>query len=62
MSKTIKVVIDQDGSVEIEAIGYKGPECEKATQALEEAIGDVVSRKKKPEYNARVASQSVVRS
>jgi len=50
MRKSIEVTIQTDGKVQIEAIGFKGGACEKATQAIEQALGTVASRKKKPEY------------
>ena len=50
MRKSIEVTIKTDGKVEIEAIGFKGGACEKATQAIEQALGTVSTRKKKPEF------------
>lgn len=48
--KQIKVTVNEDGSLEIEAVGYKGNACEKATAALEKALGVPGKRTKKPEY------------
>lgn len=48
--RQIIVIVDSDGNVKIEAVGYKGPACTKATQALEEALGMVKSRDKRPDY------------
>lgn len=48
--KQIKVTVNEDGSLEIEAVGYKGNACEKATAALEKALGVAGKRTKKPEY------------
>ncbi|MDB6017689.1 MAG: hypothetical protein JWR19_2178 [Pedosphaera sp.] len=48
--KTITVEIDANGQVTIEAAGFKGNACEKATEALEKALGVPSNRKKKPEY------------
>ncbi|MGN6556203.1 MAG: DUF2997 domain-containing protein [Verrucomicrobiota bacterium] len=48
--KQIKVIISEDGSVEIEAVGFKGNSCERATAALEKALGVKTGGKKKPEY------------
>jgi hypothetical protein len=50
MSKTIEVVISPIGEILIEAVGFKGPDCEKATAFLEEALG-IGQKKKKPEYH-----------
>jgi len=51
--KEIEVVVNPDGSVSVEALGYSGPECEKATAFIEEALGEVQTRKRKPEYYRR---------
>ncbi|MEI8289556.1 MAG: DUF2997 domain-containing protein [Verrucomicrobiota bacterium] len=50
--KTIIVEINPAGEVAIETTGFKGNACEKATAALEAALGNTASRKKKPEYFA----------
>lgn len=49
--KSIQVLIDETGAVEIEAIGFKGNACEKATAGLEKALGVVRNKKKKPEFH-----------
>jgi len=48
--RTIEVVIGPDGSLKIEALGFKGADCEKATAFLEKALGRISGRSKKPEY------------
>ena len=45
----LEIVIEKDGSVKIEAIGYKGKACLIDTQAFEEALGKVANRTAKPE-------------
>jgi Protein of unknown function (DUF2997) len=49
----IRVVISPEGEVSIEAIGFQGDACEKATRQLEEALGTVETRRHKPEYHQR---------
>jgi hypothetical protein len=34
-------------------VGFKGPDCEQATKFLEEALGVVSKKVKKPEYHQR---------
>ncbi|MEI7822996.1 MAG: DUF2997 domain-containing protein [Verrucomicrobiota bacterium] len=41
------------GEILIDAIGFKGADCEKATRFLEEALGVVGQKQKKPEYHQR---------
>jgi len=53
--KTIKVTLDETGAMTIEAIGFKGAECEKATAELERALGVARNKRKKPEYNQQAA-------
>ena len=50
MNRTIEIIIEANGEIKIDAVGFKGPDCEKATQFLEEALGVVGERRKKPEY------------
>lgn len=48
--KHIDVDIGPGGEVEIDAVGFSGPDCEEATKFLEEALGQHTVRKRKPEY------------
>ncbi len=50
MAKTIEVVVNTDGGIRIDAVGFKGADCEKATAFLEKALGTVKGKQKKPEY------------
>ena len=51
MSRSIVILFGPNGEVIIEGVGFKGSSCEKATRYLEEALGTVRHRVKKPEYN-----------
>jgi hypothetical protein len=46
MSKEIIFTIG-DGTVEVEAKGFKGGACEVATKAFEEALGGTIANKKR---------------
>ena len=50
--KTINLEFTPDGEVRIEANGFKGPDCEKATKFLEEALASKEAKKKgrKPDF------------
>jgi len=50
MAKTIEVIVQPDGSLKIDALGFQGADCEKATRFLEQALGRVAGSQKKPEY------------
>jgi hypothetical protein len=51
MNRTIEITIGATGEIQIDAVGFKGPDCEKATAFLEEALGVVGQKVKKPEYH-----------
>ena len=60
--REITVTIDQDGQATVTVNGTDGPACEAATEALEQALGAVRSRKRTPEYyRARQQQASTVR-
>ena len=49
--RTIEIIINPQGQVQIDAVGFKGPDCELATRFLEEALGTIGTKTKKPEYH-----------
>jgi hypothetical protein len=53
MARTIEVIVKPDGSLKIDAVGFQGADCEKATASLEKALGQVKARDKKPEWYRR---------
>jgi hypothetical protein len=66
MGQTVQLIIDigRDGELSIDANGFKDAGCLKETQSLEEALGAVSSRSKKPEANRKVdiADRTIVGS
>ncbi len=54
LMKEIEVVVGEDGSVSIEALGFEGKGCEDATRELERVLGEEVSDQKKPEWYRQV--------
>jgi hypothetical protein len=50
-NRTIEITISTSGEIQIDAVGFKGPDCEQATKFLEEALGVVGEKVKKPEYH-----------
>ena len=55
--RSIEITIDPKGAVKIEAVNFRGSECEKSTHFLEVALGTLKNRRHKPEYLIQVASQ-----
>lgn len=56
--RSIEVIVMPDGSLVVDAIGFKGPECDKATRFLEEALGQIATKQRKPAYNERNRTQT----
>ena len=52
-NRSIEVIVNADGSLVVDAIGFKGPDCEKATRFLEEALGRIAAKQRKPAYSER---------
>ena len=54
--KSIEVTVSPIGEISIEAVGFKGADCEQATRFLEEALGTIQRKTKKPEYHQRTTN------
>jgi hypothetical protein len=50
MSKRIEILVDAEGNVNLDALGYSGPGCEAALREIEQALGTPTARTKKREY------------
>ena len=48
--RRIHVRVSPTGDISVEAEGFQGKGCEAATAAIEEALGTVRNRKRKPDY------------
>lgn len=51
MKRTIQITVASTGEIQIDAVGFKGADCEQATKFLEEALGTISAKQKKPEYH-----------
>jgi hypothetical protein len=58
MKRTIEIIIGTTGELQIDVVGFKGPDCEKATRFLEEALGVIGRKVKKPEYHQSITTSS----
>jgi len=56
--KTIEILINDQGQLTINATGYQGADCEKATAFLEQALGALTQKERKPEWYRTVQRQS----
>ena len=50
MKKTIEITIGPEGQFSVEAHGFKGASCHKATKAFEEALGDIETSRHTAEF------------
>jgi hypothetical protein len=57
--KRVTVTIAPDGSTKVEAHGFTGKECQKATEGVVRALGGAAKEELKQEYFKRAAVQSV---
>lgn len=58
-AKTIEVTIQPDGELDIQAVGFQGMDCERATAFLEAALGKLTGRHRKPEYFQRAQTKAL---
>jgi Protein of unknown function (DUF2997) len=58
MPRTIEIIVSEAGEVSIDAVGFKGADCERATAYLEQALGVIGKKVKKPEFTQRVHKQA----
>ena len=56
--KTIIIDIAPDGTVTIDAIGYAGTACTDASRHIEQALGTIQHRTRKPEYHQTTRRQT----
>jgi hypothetical protein len=56
MKRTIEITVSPIGDISIEAVGFKGPDCEQATKFLETVLGTVNTRSRKPEFHQQTTS------
>ena len=50
MSRRIHVRVSPKGEITVEADGFQGSGCEAATKAIEQALGTVRERTRKPDW------------
>lgn len=56
MKRSIEILIAPDGKLTIDAIGFKGADCDQATKFLEQALGLTAEKQRKPEYHQRTSN------
>jgi hypothetical protein len=56
-NRTIEITINPLGEILIDAVGFKGTDCEHATRFLEEALGTLALKNRKPEYHQQTTAK-----
>lgn len=51
MKRSIEILIAPDGTLTIDAVGFKGADCDQATKFLEQELGLTAGKQRKPEYH-----------
>jgi len=51
VNRSIEILIAPTGEITIDAIGFKGADCDQATKFLETALGLTAEKQRKPEYH-----------
>ena len=51
--KIVEIIINSSGQLTINAAGFSGSDCEKATAFLEQALGRLTAKQRKPEFYQR---------
>ncbi len=51
--KTVEIIINTSGQLTLNAAGFSGTDCEKATAFLEQALGKLTAQQRKPEFYQR---------
>ena len=51
--KTVEIIINTSGQLTINAAGFSGSDCEQATAFLEQALGKLTAKQRKPEFYQR---------
>lgn len=61
--KQLIIDVEADGTVKIDAVGFRGQACQKATEAMEKALGTPGKRTPKAEWyqSAGISAQQKIR-
>lgn len=60
-NRCIEIVVQASGELQIDAVGFSGADCEKATAFLEQALGNITQKQRKPEFYRRARSANLQR-
>ena len=58
MKRSIEILITPDGKLTIDAVGFKGADCDQTTKFLETALGLTAAKQRKPEFHQHTRQQT----
>ena len=60
--KSIEIIVSPTGELRIDAVGFSGADCDQATAFLEEALGKVEAKHRKPEFYRKARRKQAQRA
>lgn len=60
--KTIKVIVEEDGSLSVDMLGFTGKECDKLRNEIAKEMGIVTKSIKKPEWYQSIKTVAQVKA
>ena len=60
--KSIEIIVSPTGELRIDAVGFSGADCDQATAFLEEALGKVEAKQRKPEFYRKACRKQMQRA
>ena len=60
--KSIEILVSPTGELRIDAVGFSGADCDQATAFLEEALGEVGAKQRKPEFYRKARRKQIQRA
>jgi hypothetical protein len=62
MKRSIEITINEDGTVEMEGLGFEGKGCHEALEAFRQKLGKTVKQRRKAEfYKAKVSTKEHIK-
>lgn len=59
-TKKVEIILGKDGSIKVEAFGFKGESCEEATMFLDRIFGKAKNKKVKNSYFEEKQSENLI--
>ena len=60
--KSIEILVSPTGDLRIDAVGFSGADCDRATAFLEEVLGKAMAKQRKPEFYRKACRKQAQRA